>query len=330
MCLKFSSAIFLLSYTLLWTKTKSDFTYHRFSEKCMGTNFTLLIDHENREFAQIAAKKAFSEAHRLDNILSDYNSESELSKLSQNSGSSKYYSLSNDLFNVLAESDELAVETEGAFDITVGPFSRLWRIARFKNTLPSNNKLLQARKRVGYRKLEIDREKKMVKLDASAMVLDLGGIAKGYAADQMLKILQNLNVRRVLIDAGGDVLLGDPPLGKSGWHIEIGGTAHPDLPTLTISNIAVATSGDFEQSIKLGGKTFSHLINPFTGIGLTSQSQVTVVAPTAMEADSLASACLVLGPIKGFKMLETKQNVIAYFLKKEENETKLFISKKWK
>ena len=327
MCLKFSSAIFLLSYTLLWTKAKSDFTYHRFSEKCMGTNFTLLIDHENRKFAQIAAEKAFSEAHRLDNILSDYNSESELSKLSQNSGSSKYYSLSNDLFKVLAESDELAVETEGAFDITVGPFSRLWRIARFKKAIPSESKLLQARKRVGYRKLEIDREKKMVKLDASAMVLDLGGIAKGYAADQMLKILQNLNVRRVLIDAGGDVLLGDPPLGKSGWRIEIGGTAHPDLPTLTISNIAVATSGDFEQSIKLGGKTFSHLINPFTGLGLTSQSQVTVVAPTAMEADSLASACLVLGPIKGFKMLEEKQNVIAYFLKKEENETKLFTSK---
>jgi thiamine biosynthesis lipoprotein len=77
----------------------------------------------------------------------------------------------------------------------------------------------------------------------------------------------------------------------------------------------------------LGGKTFSHLINPFTGLGLTSQSQVTVVAPSAMEADSLASACLVLGPIKGFNMLETKQNVRAYFLKKEEKETMLFTSK---
>ena len=293
----------------------------------MGTNFTLLIDHENEKFARIAAEKALSEAHRLDRILSDYDSESELSKLSQNSGSSKYFSLSHDLFNVLAESEELAVETEGAFDITVGPFSRLWRIARFKKTLPSNNKLLQARKRVGYNKLKIDREKKMIKLNASAMVLDLGGIAKGYAADQMLKILQNLNVRRVLIDAGGDILLGDSPRGKDGWRIEIGGSAHPDLPALTISNTAVATSGDFEQSIILGGKTFSHLINPFTGLGLTSQSQVTVVAPTAMEADSLASACLVLGPIKGFNMLETKQNVRAYFLKKEEKETMLFTSK---
>ena len=292
----------------------------------MGADFTLLIDHPNKNFAKKAASKAFKEAHRLDQIFSDYISDSELSRLSINSGSSEFYPLSEDLFQVLAASQKLAIETKGAFDITIGPFSRLWRIARFRKTLPNSNVLLNAHKRVGHEKLILDYEKKEAQLLENAMVLDLGGIAKGYAADQMLKTLKRFGVSRVLIDAGGDILLGDAPSDKSGWRIEIGGRKHPDLPILIVSNIAIATSGDFEQSVTLNDQKFSHLINPFTGIGLTNLSQVTVLAPSAMVADSLASACLVLGSNKGIKYLQSKQQIQAFFLEKKESGTELFRS----
>jgi len=312
--------IFIFLVPILWANEKEDSSYHKFSQKCMGTDFVLLIDEKNSKKANIAANKAFEEAHRLDKILSDYLSESELSKLSQNSGSPQFFSLSGDLFSVLARSQELALATQGQFDITIGPLSRLWRIARFKKMLPSDEKLINAQKRVGYKNLILDYDQKKAKLLKMGMVLDLGGIAKGYAADRMLKILNEHNVTRVLIDAGGDLLVGQPPRGKTGWKITIGGKKHPDLPSLYLSNVAIATSGDLEQSITVNGKTYSHLINSLSGLGLTTLAQVTVIAPTAITADSLASASLVLGSAKGIQFLKTIPNVSAYFLEQKGEE----------
>ena len=137
----------------------------------------------------------------------------------------------------------------------------------------------------------------------------------------MLNFLKSQNTNRVLIDVGGDLLLGDPPIDKIGWNIKIGGKKHLELPTLSLSNIAVATSGDFEQFVIIEGKKYSHLINPKTGIGLTNRAQVTVIAPTAIEADSLASASLVLGRKNGIKFLNTKKNVSAFFLEEIGNKT---------
>tara|TARA_B100000902_G_scaffold105977_1_gene107935 strand:- start:309 stop:794 length:486 start_codon:yes stop_codon:yes gene_type:complete len=148
------------------------------------------------------------------------------------------------------------------------------------------------------------------------MVLDLGGIAKGYAADMMLQTLRKKGLERCMIDAGGDLVVGSPPRGEKGWRVKIGGRKHPDLPTLHLSDVAVATSGDLEQFVHLNGKRYSHLIDPFSGLGLTSQCQVTVIAPSGMEADSLASACLVLGLPKSKTLLERKEGTSAYYLMK--------------
>ena len=315
--------IFLFLKSSLCANEKGNPECRRYSQTCMGTKFILLIDEQNILLADHAAQNAFKEAHRLDKILSDYNSDSELSILSQNSGSPDSFSISDDLFYVLARSQELAVETEGAFDITIGPLSRLWRIARFKKVLPTNEKRSHAQERMGYQNLVLDYGRKKALLLKSGMVLDLGGIAKGYAADRMLTILMEHNVTRFLIDAGGDILLGNPPQGKAGWKISIGGKKHPDLPNLVLANVAIATSGDSEQSITLQGNTYSHLINPKTGIGLTTMAQVTVIAPNATQADSLASACLVLGSKEGIPFLEKKPGIRAFFLEQKGNETVL-------
>ena len=296
-------------------------TYHKFSDSCMGTKFTLLIDHDNIDEAKKGALLAFKEAHRLNLIFSDYESESELSKLSKNSGSEKFHPVSFELMSVLAASQKLSEETNGCFDITIGPYSRLWRIARFRKSLPSNEKLSFAKNRVNYNNLVLDLEKNQAKLTQHGMVLDLGGIAKGYTADHMLKILKSNKLNRVLIDAGGDLLIGDAPIGRKGWRIKIGGKTHPDLPILTLSNIAAATSGDVEQFVTIGGKTYSHLIDPLTGVGLTSRMQVTILTHSAMEADALASASLVMGKEPSIKFLKNKNLYNAFFVEVSDKES---------
>lgn len=287
----------------------------------MGTLFRIYIDEDSRKIAEQAAKSAFREAHRLNTIFSDYDSESELSRFVSNSKVNQFFNLSSELSYILNESQKLAIETQGCFDVTLGPLSRLWRIARFKKKMPDQIKLKHAIARVGYQNLIIRPDRQLGKILKDNMVIDLGGIAKGYTADSMLKILRNQGVKRVLIDAGGDLVIGDAPRNRKGWKIEIGGHKHPELPILHLANTAVATSGDIEQSVLINGITYSHLIDPRTGLGLTHKSQVSVIAPTGIEADSLASASLVMGKEVGIKFLESKKNLKAYFVQVDSNNT---------
>ncbi len=298
-----------------------------FVEKQMGTDFRIVLYAEEKIDAREAAAAAVEEIQRLNQILSDYEAESELSQLSDTSGSGKTVSLSEDLWTVLAASQNLSKETSGAFDVTIGSCVRLWRIARFRKTMPKTEKLSQAQKVVGFRHLTLFPEKRSARLEVPNMVLDLGGIAKGYAADIALAILRKRGIRSALVDAGGDLVLGNPPPGQKGWRIEIGGSKHPDLPILELSNCAVATSGDLEQFVEVDGKRYSHIIDPRTGIGLTTRLQVTVVTPEGMMADSLASALNVLGPAKGSAYVKTLPRVEAYFVQRKEKDTILKIAK---
>jgi thiamine biosynthesis lipoprotein len=253
--------------------------------------------------------------------LSDYESSSELVRFSESSEFGKKFALSDDLFEVLDHGQELSRKSDGCFDVTIGPLSRLWRIARFRKTMPPEEKLSAARNRVGYQHLHLSAKDRTGTLTNPDMVLDLGGIAKGYAADRMLKTLRKRGLNRCLIDAGGDLVIGEAPREAKGWKVEIGGHKHPALPTLRLSNVAVATSGDLEQFVTLNGKRFSHLIDPGTGLGLTTQCQVTVIAPSGMEADSLASAFLVMGSSKTKEYLENKTAITAFFLQKKDSAT---------
>ena len=297
---------------------------YKFEEKCMGTVFRILIDHENFEIAQKNAFLAFEEANRLNKIFSDYESDSECSLLSEKSGTGKFYSVSDDLFTVLIKSQKLSKETNGFFDITIGPYSRLWRIARFRNSLPDQSSLDQAKKRVGAENIIIDSEAQKVKLTKVGMILDFGSIAKGYAADKMMEFLKAKNLTKVLIDAGGDIIVGNPPTGQNGWNVVIGGRKHSMYPKLSLVNTAVATSGDYEQNLSINGKTYSHIINPKTGIGLTNKAQVTVFANTATEADAFASTSLVLGKEDGIKFLKSKKYISAYYIQEVKNELSFY------
>lgn len=293
--------------------------YRVFEKKCMGVKFILLIDENDMQKAQKGAKAAFEEGERLNMALSDYESSSELIRFSESSKTGEKFWLSPDLFKVLNQSQKLSHETDGCFDVTMGPISRLWRIARFRKKIPPSEKISAALQRIGYSNLRLSQEDQTGSLKTPGMVLDLGGIAKGYAADSMLKTLRKMGLTRCLIDAGGDLVIGDAPRNSKGWKVEIGGRKHSALPTLHLANVAVATSGDLEQFVTMNGKRYSHLIDPKTGLGLTTQCQVTVIAPSGMEADSLASAFLVMGTKKSKAYLEDKAGITAFYLQKKDS-----------
>ena len=213
--------------------------------------------------------------------------------------------ISPDLFYVLERSQELAKKTDGAFDVTVGPLTKLWRLSRRTQRLPSPEQLVQARELVGYDKLVLDPKHRTARLLKAGMQLDLGGIAKGYAADQALLALKKQGIDRALVAAGGDVAVSEPPPGETGWKVGIQPLdGKPASRHIMLKNAAVSTAGDLEQFAVIDGQRYSHILDPKTGLGLVGRISVTVIAPSGTLADGHDTAACVLGPEKGLKLIE--------------------------
>jgi len=275
----------------------------------MGVDFRLLFYTADVATANGAAKEAFAKIKHLNSLMSDYDSGSELRRLCERAKPGRAVQVSGELMQVLVGSQELSERSGGAFDISVGPVVKLWRRARRRKQLPDPNKLQDALNRVGYQNVKLNPQKRTVELMTENMLLDLGGIAKGYAADEALKVLNRAGITRALIDASGDIVVGNPPPGKPSWRVEIGMGKEKTGTVLFLKKQAVATSGDAFQFIEIDGVRYSHIVNPKTGLGLTDRSTVTVIAPTGTIADSLASAVSVLGPQKGIQLVGQSKNV---------------------
>ena len=297
----------------------------------MGVEFKISLYAGNQVIANQAARKAFDRIEELNGKLSDYDPKSELRKFCQTAGSHRKIPLSHDLFFVLEQSTLLSRKSRGAFDVTVGPIVKLWRRARRRKNLPSTEKLKQARKLVDYRFLKLDRKTQSAELLKKKMLLDLGGIAKGYAADEALEVLQNLGIARALIDASGDIVIGLPPPGKKGWKIALPLPGSPKTHRiLFLKNVAVATSGDAFQFVEIEGKRYSHIVDPKTGMGLTHRIQVSVIAKNGQIADSLASALSVLGLQKGIKLAEAQKETEALFVLPAKKQPRIATTSQWK
>jgi thiamine biosynthesis lipoprotein len=293
--------------------------------------------------ASTAATAAMDEIHRLNGVFSDYDARSELRRLCETAAEGRAVPVSEDLWTVLRASQRIARQSDGAFDVTIGPVVRLWRRARRQHELPSEGRLAEARRAVGYELIRLLPERKAVELQAEGMRLDLGGIAKGYAIDAALDVLRRHGIPRALVDAGGDVRVGDPPPGQSGWHIRVATgneptgdepSPHPreglaGLLVLNLANAAVATSGDAWQSVEIDGVHYSHIVDPRTGVGLTDRSTVTVVAPSGMLADALASAVSVLGPEKGIALVDSHEGTAVRVVRASGGEPEIRHSRSW-
>jgi thiamine biosynthesis lipoprotein len=295
---------------------KPAFTRYEFSQAHMGTLFRIVLYAPDAPTASRASNAAFDRVSKLNDIMSDYRPGSELRSLCRAAGGPPF-KVSEDLFRVLAASQELARRTDGAFDITIGPVVQLWRRARRRHELPGAVRLARARKLVGYERLRLDPKSRTAQLSTKGMLLDLGGIAKGYAADQALGVLKQQGIQSALVAAGGDIAVSAPPPGRAGWRVGIASLDSPEKPPLrflSLRDAAVSTSGDAEQHVDIGGRRYSHIIDPRTGIGLTGRHSVTVIATDATTSDSLATAISVLGPERGLKLAESIDGVAVLFV----------------
>jgi thiamine biosynthesis lipoprotein len=267
----------------------------------------------------------------LNAVFSDYDSDSEALRLSHAAPMERPLPVSPEMWTVLERSLRLSQRTGGAFDVTIGPLSRLWRRARRRREIPSPDRLRQAVAAIGHQHVRLDSEAHAVKLSVPGMRLDFGGIAKGFAADEAIRTMRKLNVQRCLVNAGGDIAMGEPPQQQTGWRIGVAPLEADDPPSrfLRLSNCGIATSGDAWQSVEIGGKRYSHIVDPRTGIGVVDRSSVTVVARDCMTADSLASAVSVLGPRQGIELVEQTCGASCLIVHVEEGTVKTHQSRRF-
>ena len=275
-----------------------------FSQPHMGTTYRLVLLAADEPTASRAADAAFARIADLDRRLTDYREDSELMQASRAAAEGPV-ALSPDVFRVLATAQQLAERTDGAFDVTVGALTRLWRRTRRIGEMPAARELAAARDASGYRLLSLDPDARTMRLARPGVRLDVGGIGKGYAADRALETLAAHGITRAMVVAGGDVAAADAPEGEKGWQVALAplGDARP-VERILLARAAVSTSGDAEQWVEIGGVRYSHMLDPRTGAPLTGRRSVTVVARDATTSDMLATAAGVLGPEDGARLVE--------------------------
>jgi len=303
----------------------------RFSrtELHMGVEFEVVLYAPDAAKADEALTKAMARIAALDKALSDYDLDSELSKLSETSVISgpapaefPAVKLSDDLWAVLKESQRISRASDGAFDVTIGPLTKLWRRARRWKELPESETLATAKAAVGYQNLQLDETTHTARLLKPNMRLDLGGIAKGYAAEEAVKTVEGCGISRVLVRASGDIAAADAPPGERGWRIGIAPLNPDETPTrfVSLARGGISTSGDARQHLIVNGRRYSHIIDPRTGEPVSGRTSVTVIAPRGMLADGLATAASVIGPDGAQRLIEKFEGVELLMVYEDEAE----------
>lgn len=281
----------------------------------MGVQARIVLYAESPAAARDAAAAAFDRIAALEQVMSDYRPDSELSRLTQNDPQ-VVVPLSPDLYSVLAIAEEVSLATAASFDVTIGPVVKLWREARRTGLTPDQPSLDAAWAAVGFTYLMLDRSTHTATLAVPNMSLDLGGIGKGFAAQHASDLLRERGINRHLVSLAGDIVVGQPPLDSQsneplpGWRIDIH-TGLDDKPAeraaLLLSNAAVSTSGDAEQFFELEGVRYAHIIDArpsrshtqtptLADQAFTSRRAVTVIAARGEHADALGTALAIIGP----------------------------------
>jgi len=291
------------------------------SRQVMGTIARSIAVADNIRTARSANQAAFDKLVEIDNMMSDYLPDSMLSKVNRRAFKTPV-KVSDELFEVLSKSIEYSRLSGGAFDITIGPVIDLWHKAEENNIKPTARQIAAAKAKVGYEKLILDPDKKTVRFKVEGMRLDLGGIAKGYGIDKAVEAMQAAGATAGMIDVGGDIRCFGKPEKKDKWAI---GLQDPEdteklMMVIELGDNAIATSGDYQRFVVLDGEKFSHIMTPKKGISAKGLTSVTVIAPTAIDADALATTVTVMEIEKGLNLVETIDGVEAFAVPSDPNK----------
>jgi FAD:protein FMN transferase len=271
----------------------------------MGTQVRIVVYAADEATGTRAMRQAFDRIGELELVLSDYRSDSEAMRLCASAPHATPVAVSDDLWRMLRESVAWSERTGGAFDVSVGPLTRLWRRARRQKELPEPGLLAEARQSVGYLSIDVG-ERPHVRLLRANMRLDFGGIAKGFAAQEAIRVLAGAGCPQALVDAGGDIALGAAPPDATAWRIGVASVKGSEPPRywLCLHDCVIATSGDLWQFLEIDGVRYSHVLDPQTGMGVTRRGSATIIAADGCAADALASASCVLAPDKAISLIE--------------------------
>lgn len=277
----------------------------------MGTVIEFKLYCRNKEFCNEAIFEAYSEVKRLDDMLSNYKSDSNLAQVNSYAGKGRI-KVPSEFIELTERAVYFSNLTDGAFDITVGELVDLWRNSQQKDDMPDEKVIKRTVSEcVGSKKISLYPREKEIELKSSCLSIDFGGIGKGYAVDRALKILRDKGIENGLINFSGNIYaIGSPP-GEEGWRIAIKHPRMKDeaLTFIEVRDMAVSTSGDYERYFEIGGKRFSHIIDPRTGYPVEYVPSVTVIAENATDADALSTAVSVMGKEKSVETLEKLERV---------------------
>jgi len=300
----------------------------------MGTSYNIKLNHETDD---IDSKLLKSEIDRIllqiNNQMSTYQEDSELSKINQ-SRSLEWINISADLFTVINTALSISNKTTGAFDITIGPIVNLWGFGPTEQPeqIPTDENIAATLDSTGYQYLHLRKSPLALKKDKEDIYIDLSGIAKGYAVDKIAAHLDQEAINNYMIEIGGEIKAKGVNHQNTPWQIGIEKPVfkHRSVQEIiNLDNLAMATSGDYRNYFEENGIYYSHAINPKTGRPVAHQlASVTIFQETAMDADALATAWLIMGPEAGMQLAE-QENWAAVFIVRDKNnfieiKTKVF------
>ena len=282
------------------------------SHEAMGTIYTVVAYGHDQTTLSEAVGQVFEEIDQLDDQMSNYKPESELSAINRDAAQHDV-TVSPELFGLIQYSMRASEASGGDFDITVGPLMKLWGFFRGQGRLPGAAEIAQVRKRIGYQHVHLDAARRTIHFDVSGMELDLGGIAKGYAVDRAADILRADGVTAALVSSGSSSIyaLGSPP-GERGWKITVRDPYHEDKPAdvFRLQNFALSTSGNYEKFFKINGKIYCHIMDPHTGWPVQNMLSTVAAVPTGVETEALTKTFFVGGVEKSRQFLATHANAI--------------------
>jgi FAD:protein FMN transferase len=263
----------------------------------MGSTYSIVLYDEDRNRMESASHDALEEARRLDLLLSNYKPESEWSKVNREAAGHPV-AVSDELFDLLAACANYSRQSEGTFDITVGPLMKIWGFYKGSGYLPEPGEVGRVLGQIGYRNIILDPSRRTVFFARAGLNLDPGGVGKGYAVDKMAAILKRDGIRSALVSAAGSSIycLGAPP-GEPGWRLEIRDPRNEfkSVTEAILRDESLSTSGSYEKFFVAEGKTWSHIMDPRTGFPAQGTLSVSVVAPLTLDSEVWAKPYFILG-----------------------------------
>jgi len=277
----------------------------------MGNRFMITVLAYNSHKGESLIDEAVSEIQRIESLLTTFSENSQTNKINENAGI-KAVKVDLEVFELIERAQRISRITDGAFDLSYGSLDKqFWNFDKTMTELPDQESAKEKVRLINFGNIILDKNQNTVFLKEKGMRIGFGGIGKGYAADKAANLLKNRGVKSGIVNASGDLITwGSQPNGEP-WTISL---AHPDLPTkafssLNISNLAVATSGNYEKFAIINGKRYSHTINPKTGYPVTGIKSVSIICPIAELADALATPVTIMGVEAGLDLINQLQSV---------------------